>query len=115
MTYRDISTIFVSVLKTNKKPHKNPILPPFLPQTQRVFVLSTSNFLIRIIQIITENLGGVSADSYLDLFSPFIQKYCTLFCANPSPPNTEVTHLKCNLNEVILLRVRNRTQQLFVL
>lgn len=86
-----------------KKPPKNP----------KEFSL-LCYFLIGIIQIITDTLGNVNTDSYLALFSPFIQKYYTLLLRQKKT-KPEIKKLKCNLNEAILLRLRNCTEQLIVL
>lgn len=92
--------------------------PGFKKQTHNTLVTTTipkplefsllSNFLIGIIEIITDALGDVNADAYLALFTAFIQKYFTLLLRQELKKNKQQQkkpQWKCNLNVAILLRV----------
>lgn len=73
ISYHDKSAIFISCFE--KQTHKIPVTTT----TRKPIEFSLlSNFLIGIIQIIMDALGDVDADTYLALFTPFIQKYFTL-------------------------------------
>lgn len=71
--YHDSAAIFLSGFK--KQTQKIPVTTT-TPKPIEFSLLS--NFLIGIIEIITDALGDVNADAYLALFTPFIQKYFTV-------------------------------------
>lgn len=82
-----------------KNKHKTLVTTTTTTFKPREFSL-LSNFLIGIIKIITDALD---AETYLALFTPFIQKYFTLLLRQEE--NKKENTVKCNLYEAILLRV----------